>query len=81
MSRTDKSEHSSGSCEKTIKLCGLLFIHQLTLGVIYLYTKLCLATANNNRSTVQNVARHGQTKGQPLVEGDVSQSPNSLKVK
>ena len=53
----------------------------LTLGVIYLHTKLCLATANNYRSTGENVARHGQTKGQPLVQGDVSQSPNSLKVK
>ena len=81
MSRTDKSEHLSGSYEKTVTLCGLLFIHKITLGVIYLHTKFCLPAANNIRFTVENVARHGQTKCQPLVEGNVIQSPNSLKVK
>ena len=81
MSRTDKSEHSSDSCEKTVGLCGLLFTHKLTLRVIYLHTKYFLPTANVVGFSVENVVRHGQTKCQPVVEGDVSQSPISLKVK
>ena len=81
MSRTDKSEHSSNSCEKTVRLCGLLFTYKLTLSVIYLHTKYCLPTANIVCFSVENVVRHGQTKCQPVVEGDVSQSPISLKVK
>ena len=81
MSRTDKSEHSSYSCEKTVALCGLIFTYKLTLRVIYLHTKYYLPTANTVCFIVENVVRHGQTKCQPVVEGDVSQSPISLKVK
>ena len=75
MSQTDKSEHSSGSCEKTVRLCGLLFIiHKLALNVIYLHIKLFFPAANNIRFTVEKVVLHGQTKCQPLVEGDISQN-------
>ena len=80
MSRTDKSEHLSGSCEKTVPSYSLLLIQKFTPGVIYIRTKFCLHRSNNIRFTVENVARHGQTKCQPRVEGDVSQSPNSLKL-
>ena len=80
MSWTDKSEHLNGSCKKTVPPYSLLLIQKFTPGVIYLRTKFCLHRSNNIRFTVENVARHGQTKCQPRVEGDVSQSPNSLKV-
>ena len=80
MSRTDKSEHLSGYGEKTVPQYSLLLIQKFIPGVIYLRTKFCLHRSNNIPFTVENVARHRQTKCQPRVEGDVSQSPNSLKV-
>ena len=80
MSRTDKSEHLSGSCEKTAPPYSLLLIQKFTPGRIYIRTQFFLHRCNNIRFTVENVACHGQTKCQSRVEGDVSQSPNSLKV-
>ena len=72
MSRTDKSEHFSGPCEKTVPPYSLVLIQKFTPGVIYLRTTFCLYRSNHIRFTVENVARHGQTKCQPRVEGDVS---------
>ena len=39
MSRTDKSEHFSGSCEKTVPPYSFLLIQKFTPGVIYLRKK------------------------------------------
>ena len=70
MSRTDKSERLSGSCVKTVPPYSLFLIQKFITGVIYIRTKFCFHRCNNNRFTIENVARHGQTKCQPSAEDE-----------